>query len=260
MKTLKTRFDRQSRFAPPIRRARLEKKFAELWGDSLAEHGFTQIPNLLIRYHRKLDLTPQEVLWVLVILSYQWTHEAAFPSHDQVAADLGVTRQTAIRLSRSVEEKGCVTISKTPGRSNAYDVIGPLSAKLRAVAAELQSKNQSGVVSNEEPEPAQTSNEAQLHEEDSLSQKDNNTHNLLSRFGKSPLSRPEGLKSDEPDEQPSMSKDLDEDSLGRLDYCPPGVGRGVWEAARRRYLRQQGNGPDAKNLLKGKDAARVEKT
>lgn len=65
------------------------------------------------------DLTASEKLVVLYLRRCA-NNAKAFPSYATIALKCSITRRTAIRSIKGLEEKGIIEIAARPGRSNVY--------------------------------------------------------------------------------------------------------------------------------------------
>jgi hypothetical protein len=86
--------------------------------DEALAAGFTQIPNLVLR---RSDLQPGAKLTYMVLLSYAWQQDHAYPGQDRLAADMGVSERSVITYLKQLQETGLVTIRRRGlGLTNIY--------------------------------------------------------------------------------------------------------------------------------------------
>jgi hypothetical protein len=86
--------------------------------DETLAAGFTQIPNLVLR---RSDLQPGAKLTYMVLLSYAWQEDHAYPGQDRLAADMGVSERSVITYLKQLQETGLVTIRRRGlGLTNVY--------------------------------------------------------------------------------------------------------------------------------------------
>lgn len=109
---------------------RIEVRF----GDAVLEAGHTAIPNLVLNHYAALNVSPGELVFVLICLQHKWTVRDPYPSLGTVAARMGVSRRQARNYAHGLRTKGLLVVSERvmPGKgqlSNTYD-FGPL---IRAV-------------------------------------------------------------------------------------------------------------------------------
>ena len=66
----------------------IEQNIAINSSDPIAQHGFTQLPNFILR---NPDLTPGAKATYALFLSYAWHNDRCFPGQDTLAAALGMS-------------------------------------------------------------------------------------------------------------------------------------------------------------------------
>lgn len=86
--------------------------------DEALAAGFTQIPNLVLR---RSDLQPGAKLTYMVLLSYAWQKDHAYPGQDRLAIDMGVSERSVITYLKQLQESGLITIRRRGlGLTNVY--------------------------------------------------------------------------------------------------------------------------------------------
>lgn len=86
--------------------------------DEALAAGFTQIPNLVLR---RSDLQPGAKLTYMVLLSYAWQKDHAYPGQDRLATDMGVSERSVITYLKQLQETGLITIRRRGlGLTNIY--------------------------------------------------------------------------------------------------------------------------------------------
>jgi hypothetical protein len=86
--------------------------------DETLAAGFTQIPNLVLR---RGDLTPGAKLTYMVLLSYAWQKDHAYPGQDRLAGDMGVSERSVITYLKQLQDTGLITINRRGlGLTNIY--------------------------------------------------------------------------------------------------------------------------------------------
>lgn len=86
--------------------------------DEALAAGFTQIPNLVLR---RSDLQPGAKLTYMVLLSYAWQKDQAYPGQERLAADMGVSERSVITYLKQLQETGLITIRRRGlGLTNIY--------------------------------------------------------------------------------------------------------------------------------------------
>lgn len=114
---------------------------AAKWGMTVAERGFTQIPNYLMRLnnfvHEDHKLPPSEMVVLLQLVAAWWrAGEMPFPSMATIAGRAYLSERQVQRALKALEEKGF--LKKVKGKvgviaSNSYD-LSPLIAALNQIA------------------------------------------------------------------------------------------------------------------------------
>ena len=96
--------------------------------DPVASHGFTQVPNFILRAQ---DLSPGAKLTYSMLLSYAWQNDFSFPGQEKLASDIGVGKRTVIRHLKELQENGVVTIKRRGlGQPNVYTLCATVKKKL----------------------------------------------------------------------------------------------------------------------------------
>lgn len=121
---------------------KLRNRAEDKWSPQVMKHGYTPLPNLLLRAQGKLKITPVQ-LNVLVQLAEHWweADKDPFPAKDRIATRMGKSPRQIQRYITQLEKRGLVKrIKRFLGRkaqtSNAYSLDG-LIAKLKAVEPEF---------------------------------------------------------------------------------------------------------------------------
>lgn len=119
-----------------------ESEVAEKWGLSVADRGFSQIPNYLMLINQFLDedksLSPLELLLLLQLASAWWKRdEAPFPSVKTLANRCGTSDRQIQRALARLEKDGFLQRQKRREQgviaSNAYNLM-PLVEILEEIA------------------------------------------------------------------------------------------------------------------------------
>jgi biotin operon repressor len=86
--------------------------------DVLSARGFTQVPNYVLESAR---LSAGAKLTYAMLLKYAWENDYCFPGQDRLAADMGVSRQTANKYIQELQKKEYIQIKRQgQGRPNVY--------------------------------------------------------------------------------------------------------------------------------------------
>src|SRR5436189_5204370 len=86
--------------------------------DPVALHGFTQVPNFILK-NPKISVGAKVVY--AMFLSYAWNNDSCFPGQDRLAEDMGLTRVRVTQLISELETAGLVTIQRrAQGKTKLY--------------------------------------------------------------------------------------------------------------------------------------------
>ena len=88
--------------------------------DPVALHGFTQVPNFILR-DPKISIGGKVVY--AMFLSYAWHNDSCFPGQDRLAQDMGMSRSRVTEFVGELERAGLVTIERRgQGKTNLYTI------------------------------------------------------------------------------------------------------------------------------------------
>ena len=100
--------------------------------DPIALHGFTQVPNFILR-DPAISIGAKTVYSLL--LSYAWHNDLCFPGQDRLAKDVGMGIASVNRFIKELEECALIEILRRgQGKTNFYTinfVVKPKSPRLR---------------------------------------------------------------------------------------------------------------------------------
>lgn len=104
-----------------------------MWGKRILEHGFTSVPNTIVRNATRAGLTGREFQLVMIIMGYKHDETDPYPSQALLASHLGTSERNIRKVVASIEQKGLIYVSKRTDnkgkfRSNVYN-FEPLIAK-----------------------------------------------------------------------------------------------------------------------------------
>lgn len=125
---------------PSDRKART--KMADLWSSQIIETGYTIVPSILLWGQGRLELTNDQLVVLIQLISHRWTASDPHPSKERIANRVGRDPRTVQRHLSKLEEKGFLTrIKRTKHHkgqdSNGYDLTG-LIGKLNELAPEFK--------------------------------------------------------------------------------------------------------------------------
>lgn len=97
-----------------------EKNIILKGADALSRHGFTQVPNSVLKSEK---LSPGAKLTYTMLLSYAWQNDYCFPGQERLAKDMGTGRRSVVRYIQELEKAKFVKITKRGlGRPNIYEL------------------------------------------------------------------------------------------------------------------------------------------
>lgn len=97
--------------------------------DPVTQHGFVQVPTVILLAK---DISGNAKLVYAMLLKYAWSDGSCFPGQDRLAADIGLSRQTANTCIQELATKGYVKIQRRgQGKTNVYEVNIKVSRKQR---------------------------------------------------------------------------------------------------------------------------------
>lgn len=83
-----------------------------VWGNEILDDGFLVLPNMLVRYARKLGLTYGQIHLINVIFTYKHDTRDPYPSQELIAEHMDITTRQVRKLIESIEEKGFVLVGQ----------------------------------------------------------------------------------------------------------------------------------------------------
>jgi len=88
--------------------------------DPVALHGFTQVPNFILK-DPKISVGAKVAY--AMFLSYAWHNDSCFPGQDRLADDMGLSRVRVTQLIAELERVGLVSIQRRgQGKTNLYTI------------------------------------------------------------------------------------------------------------------------------------------
>jgi hypothetical protein len=100
--------------------------FAARFGRLLLGRGIAAVPRALFTCQAELGLSPQQVWFIIYILSYQWSTELPYPSLRKMASNTGYSERQIHRIKDSLVERGYMRVIERRAAdgadtSSAYD-------------------------------------------------------------------------------------------------------------------------------------------
>src|SRR5215217_2204273 len=110
-------------------------KLAVRFGDEILQAGFTTVPNLLLRYQAKLDISSAELNFTLQVWYHWWDQKDPYPALGTIAERMGQSRRQIRRYSEALREKGYLVVRERRANglgqlTSEYD-FSPLLDQLR---------------------------------------------------------------------------------------------------------------------------------
>lgn len=118
-----------------------------IFGAKVYSHGYTGVPNILLRAQNRLGITPTQLTIIVQLLSYYYDPDRPpFPTKRELAKRIGITEQTIRINTKALEDAGLVTREQwktTAGDygSNRYHLTGLIS-KLKKLEPDFEEERQ----------------------------------------------------------------------------------------------------------------------
>ena len=77
--------------------------------DPIARHGFTQLPNFILR---NPDLSANAKTVYALLLSYAWHNDLCFPGQERLAADMGMSVPSVSNFTAELAENSFITVKR----------------------------------------------------------------------------------------------------------------------------------------------------
>jgi hypothetical protein len=88
--------------------------------DPVALHGFTQLPNFILR---NPDLSIGAKTTYALFLSYAWHNDFCFPGQVRLAKDIGMSVGSVNAFVKELEQNGLIDITRRgQGKTNLYTI------------------------------------------------------------------------------------------------------------------------------------------
>lgn len=98
------------------------KSFSNRWSKHLKKYGHTQISGIFLNFYSLLNLSNEEVMFLIHCFSYKWTDNHPYPSFNTIAVKMGNKRNTIQGYARSLERKGFIKRINRSGQSSKIDL------------------------------------------------------------------------------------------------------------------------------------------
>jgi Helix-turn-helix domain len=98
----------------------IERNIKLKGADPITQHGFTQMPNVVLR---NPNISVGAKVVYTMFLSYAWGDSQCFPGQDRLAQDIGMTRVRVTQLIGELEAAGLIEITRRgQGKTNTYEL------------------------------------------------------------------------------------------------------------------------------------------
>ena len=88
--------------------------------DPIARHGFTQIPNFILR---NPDITVGAKTVYSLLLSYAWNNDCCFPGQETLADHAGISKRSVVTFMAELERVGLIEVQRRGlGKTNFYTI------------------------------------------------------------------------------------------------------------------------------------------
>ena len=88
--------------------------------DPVARHGFTQIPNFILR---NPNITVGAKTVYSLLLSYAWNNDCCFPGQERLAEHAGLSKRSVVTFMAELERVGLIEVQRRGlGKTNFYTV------------------------------------------------------------------------------------------------------------------------------------------
>src|SRR5689334_9042579 len=88
--------------------------------DPVAQQGFTQVPNFIMK---NPNISPGAKVTYAMFLSYAWHNDSCFPGQDRMAKDMGMSAPRVNEFIKALEAAGLIEITRRgQGKTNLYKI------------------------------------------------------------------------------------------------------------------------------------------
>lgn len=106
----------------------------ERWGahEGTFTLGFLLVPIKFLAHYSSLNLTTNEAMFVLQLMTFKWDAADPYPSYGAIAQRMGVSEKMVRRYARALEQKGLLRRKFKRRNTNRFDLSALLGAISRA--------------------------------------------------------------------------------------------------------------------------------
>jgi hypothetical protein len=106
--------------------------FKKRWHhQELFDNGYVPIPNNFLTDYAELNISTNEAMFIIHLMSFKWDLRNPFPGYGILAKRMGVTDKMARRYAQSLQKKGYLLRTPVPGRTNMFDLSPLFTALLK---------------------------------------------------------------------------------------------------------------------------------
>ena len=100
--------------------AKIEENITVNSADPIAQHGFTQLPNFILR---NPDISIGAKATYALFLSYAWHNSRCFPGQDKLAKALGMSTGSVNAFIKELEACSLIEVTRRgQGKTNLYTI------------------------------------------------------------------------------------------------------------------------------------------
>src|SRR5215212_7963267 len=119
----------------PVQYANSSYKLELRFGDEIIQAGWTVVPNVLLRYQAKLEISASELTFILQVWYHWWDLKDPYPALPTVSQRMGQSRRQVNRYVEALKDKGYLIVKERKSAqrgqiTSEYD-FSPLLDKLR---------------------------------------------------------------------------------------------------------------------------------
>ena len=110
--------------------AKIERNMRINSTDPIALHGFTQLPNFILRNG---SISANAKTAYSLLLSYAWHNDCCFPGQERLAEEMGAHQTTVSRALKELVDVGLIEIERRGlGKTNFYTVNFVVQKKIKS--------------------------------------------------------------------------------------------------------------------------------
>lgn len=107
--------------APKKEKAKVERNVSARWTPILAQ-SWTPISDIFLNQYAKLDLKPQEAMFIIHLMQYKWDASAPYPAASTLAKKMGISIAAVRNYGRALQKKKVLIRVIRSGVSSRYNL------------------------------------------------------------------------------------------------------------------------------------------